>query len=224
MNARLFVTAMIATVALAAAAPAATVYTTHAGFAAATSAAGVDGFDGLSITGETRSPLARTAGSYSYVAAASNDFWGAGSGADPWLATSTAVDPIVFTGFTDDVRGVGGLFFASDIVGAYMAGDVTVTLVDESGSTSWTVASATTGSFVGFVSEGAITSLTVSAAQGATLTFTTVDDLTLALAATVTSAVPEPATWAMMLLGFGMVAATGRHRRRATRATRAICA
>ncbi len=33
----------------------------------------------------------------------------------------------------------------------------------------------------------------------------------------VTSAVPEPATWAMMLVGFGMVGATARYRRRATK-------
>jgi len=33
----------------------------------------------------------------------------------------------------------------------------------------------------------------------------------------VTSAVPEPATWAMMLVGFGMIGATARYRRRATK-------
>ncbi|WP_394648929.1 PEPxxWA-CTERM sorting domain-containing protein [uncultured Sphingomonas sp.] len=32
----------------------------------------------------------------------------------------------------------------------------------------------------------------------------------------VAAAVPEPATWAMMLLGFGMVGAASRHRRRST--------
>ncbi|MBD8546065.1 PEP-CTERM sorting domain-containing protein [Sphingomonas sp. CFBP 8760] len=30
-------------------------------------------------------------------------------------------------------------------------------------------------------------------------------------------AVPEPATWAMMLIGFGMIGATARYRRRATK-------
>ncbi len=33
------------------------------------------------------------------------------------------------------------------------------------------------------------------------------------------SAVPEPATWALMLVGFGMVGATARYRRRATKLT-----
>lgn len=33
------------------------------------------------------------------------------------------------------------------------------------------------------------------------------------------TAVPEPATWGMMLLGFGMVGAASRYRRRSTRAT-----
>jgi len=32
-----------------------------------------------------------------------------------------------------------------------------------------------------------------------------------------TAAVPEPATWAMMLVGFGMIGATARYRRRATK-------
>jgi hypothetical protein len=36
---------------------------------------------------------------------------------------------------------------------------------------------------------------------------------------TVTSAVPEPATWGMMIIGFGLVGASMRYRRRATRVT-----
>lgn len=38
------------------------------------------------------------------------------------------------------------------------------------------------------------------------------------LAFTVAAAVPEPATWAMMLVGFGMIGATARYRRRSTKA------
>ena len=38
-------------------------------------------------------------------------------------------------------------------------------------------------------------------------------------AITATTAVPEPATWAMMLLGFGMVAGAARYRRRSTAIT-----
>ena len=33
-----------------------------------------------------------------------------------------------------------------------------------------------------------------------------------------TAAVPEPATWAMMFVGFGMIGASARYRRRNTRA------
>jgi len=36
-------------------------------------------------------------------------------------------------------------------------------------------------------------------------------------ASVVTAAVPEPATWAMMLVGFGMIGATARYRRRTTK-------
>ncbi|MFS0770851.1 PEPxxWA-CTERM sorting domain-containing protein [Sphingomonas sp. 1P08PE] len=38
-------------------------------------------------------------------------------------------------------------------------------------------------------------------------------------AITATTAVPEPATWAMMLLGFGMVGAAARYRRRSSNVT-----
>lgn len=62
--------------------------------------------------------------------------------------------------------------------------------------------------FFGLTSTTAFTSITI---QGGANNFTVFDNVTLATANL--AAVPEPATWAMMLLGFGLVGATLRSRR-----------
>ena len=54
---------------------------------------------------------------------------------------------------------------------------------------------------------GALSSLTVSAVQGANPLWPTVDNLTLA------TAVPEPGTYAMLLAGLGVVGFIARRRR-----------
>lgn len=197
--------AILAAATLGGVAHAATVFTSQAAFDAATSAPGVDTFTGLSITGTTSSPITRSAGAYSYSAAVdTTSFFGAGTTANPWLSTNTATDSITFYGFAPTISGIGALFFGSDIDGLFRSGNIALSLVDSSGVTSFTIIGATTSSFVGFVSDGTITSLTVSAIQsGSTVLWPTVDNLTLAQG--LTSAVPEPSTWAMMILGFAGV-------------------
>ena len=181
------------------------VFTSQAAFNAATTAPGVDTFTGFSVTGSTPSPISRSAGAYSYSAAAeTTTFFGAGSVANPWLSTNTATDSITFSGFASIIRGVGGNFFGSDISGLFAPGDIVLSLTDSSGVTSHTIIGALTSSFVGFVSDGAITSLTIESVQPAsTFLWPTVDNFTLAQG--LTSAVPEPSTWAMMILGFAGV-------------------
>jgi len=128
----------------------------------------------------------RTAGSYGYTAAVPVDqsFFGAGSVADPWLATETVSDSITFNSFTGGIiRGIGGNFFDSDISGNFQSGNITLVATDASGPTSVTIVGATTTSFRGFVSDGAIISLVVTAVQTASSFWPTVDNLTLALAA-----------------------------------------
>jgi hypothetical protein len=87
-----------------------------------------------------------------------------------------------------------------------MSGEIVLTLTDSSGVASQTIISPTSASsFLGFVSDEAITSLTVSPVEtgiGLDL-FATIDNLTLAQG--VTSAVPESSTWAMMIFGFAGV-------------------
>jgi hypothetical protein len=93
-----------------------------------------------------------------------------------------AFDPITFNAFTGTVRAIGGNFFNSDISGAFAAGSITLTVTDASGPVTQTITGATTSSFLGFVSNGLITSLVVTAVQPTSgFLWPTVDNLTLAL-------------------------------------------
>lgn len=160
-----------------------TVYTTEASFLAAVSTPGVDTFTDFSITGNTPSPIYRSAGAYRYTAAVVDSFFGAGTTSNPWLSTNLAADPITFNWFTGSVRAIGGNFFGSNIGGMFAAGSVTLTATDASGRVTQTIAGATTSSFMGFVSNRPIRSLVVSAVQPTSGIFlwATVDNLTLAL-------------------------------------------
>jgi hypothetical protein len=189
-----------------------TVYTSQASFLAAVTSPGVDTFTGFSISGSTPSPIARTAGSYGYTAAVSTtSFFGAGTTGNPWLSTNTATDTITFSGFTGGANAIGGNFFDSDILGNFAAGSITLVASDTGGTSSYTITGATTGSFLGFTSTTGITGLTVAAVQPATPIWPTVDNLTLAIT-NAAPAVPEPASWAMMIAGFGLVGGAMRRR------------
>jgi len=187
-----------------------TVYNTQASFLAAVSAPGVDTFNDMPLT-SVPSPIGRTAGAYTYSGAVSTtSFFTAGTTADVWLSTNTATDSIIFSSFTSTVRGIGGLFFGSDINGAYLLGDLTLVAVDSAGATSTqTITGATTASFLGFVSSVPLTSLTVTGVQPVTgFLWPTVNNLTLGAAV-----VPEPQTYALMLAGLGFMGFVARRRR-----------
>lgn len=174
------------------------VFTSLAAFNAATSAQATDTFTGFSITGSTPSPITRAVGPYGYTAAVSTtSFFGGGTTGNPFLSTNTATDTITINTFTGGVTAVGGNFFGSDIAGLYSAGSVTMVATDSSGSVSQTIAPTAilTGSFLGFVSTGPMTSLTISAVQPATGGFLwpSVDNLVLAR-----TVVPEPASMSML--------------------------
>lgn len=196
-----------------------TVYTTQASFLAAVTAPGTDTFTGFNILNSTPSPITRSAGAYGYTATTNNlstvgafGFYGGGTSADPYLSTNNAADTMSFGTFTGGASAIGGNFFASNVGGLYTTGSVTVTAFDTSGSVFRTIAptGALTGSFLGFVSTTAVTSLTVASVQPSATTFVwpTVDNLTLAAVAPV----PEPGTYALMLAGLGLVGFAARRR------------
>lgn len=188
-----------------------TIYTDQASFLAAISAPATDTFNNLSITSSTPSPLNRTAGSYGYRATVSTtSFFGAGTNADHWLSTNTATDTITLTNFTGGVYGVGGNFFGSDINGSFAAGSVTLTATDASGTQTHTIVGASTGSFLGFVSDTGVTNVTLAAVQpNSNFLWPTANNVILGGQL---APVPEPATWAMMIAGFGLIGASMRRK------------
>jgi hypothetical protein len=179
-----------------------TVYTSQADFLAAVQAPGVDTFDDLTVMqyGET---LNRTAGAYTYDAYSATGLWGAGGdGGDYWLSDNVRVNPIVFSNFSGGVRGFGGNFFASDVLGQYTTGNLILTAIDGTALT-YSLAGATTTDFLGFVSTAPLLAVTLGT-DGGTY-WPTANNVVLA--------VPEPATYGMLLAGLGFIGMMSRRRR-----------
>jgi hypothetical protein len=171
-----------------------TIYTSQADFLAATSARGVDTFDDLEVV-PYASPLARSAGAYSYRASSGGDLFGAGSPGDVWLSTNVRTDAITFGNFSDGVSAVGGNFFGSDITGSFIPGtNMILTASDGTLTTTAYLNDTTVTSFVGFVSTAPLSSLVLTSGG---LYWTTANNLTLAMA----SPVPEPASYGLLLAG-----------------------
>ncbi len=188
-----------------------TVYTTPASFMAATSAVGIDTFNAEPLGGPVF-PHIGTAGPYGYSADATFDgIYFVGSVTDVWLSTNSPAETITFYDLGGGAQAIGGYFFATDFDGAVIAGlTMTLSATDASGTVTSNLFNSSPGSFMGFVSDGALISMTVDAAAPAVGdSFAAVNDLHLGLAA---SAVPEPITLALMLSGLGVVGARVRRR------------
>lgn len=196
-----------------------TIYTTQAAYLAAIGAPGVDTYNNLTPGTQYAASLTRTAGTYGYTVTdvaptgITPALYGAGSAADAWLTNNNNNSTITFSAFTGGVRGAGGFFFGTDLAGLFVAGGgngVTLTATDASGTVTTALVNPTTSSFVGFVSTTGLTGLTARATTGTASYWATVNNLTLGGATA--NAVPEPATWAMMMLGFGAMGAAMRRR------------
>lgn len=187
-----------------------TVYTTRASFVAAVSATtGTDTFNDLLPATSYAGPLSRSAGALGYEVDANDGIlYGAGSNFNPWLSNNQAAGTIDFYSFDAGVNAAGGRFFGSDISGMFQSGaTIYVTATDADGSVTQTVLDARRRSFVGFVSDGSLLGLSVSADQTDGPVWGTVNNLILA-------AVPEPATHAMFLAGLGVIGVVARRRMR----------
>lgn len=179
-----------------------TTYTNQADFLAAVSAPGYDSYDDLTIDlyGTT---LDRTAGAYAYQAYAAGGLYGAGTDTDHWLSTNLSLDPIVFQNFSSGVSAFGGNFFGSDISGAYVPNGNLVLTAEDGSTVTYALNGATQGTFLGFVSDTALSSVVLSTDGGAY--WPTANNVVLA--------VPEPASYGMMLAGLGCVGVIARRRR-----------
>jgi hypothetical protein len=184
------------------------VFTDRTAFLAAVQAPGIDTFNDLSIS-PFPSPLMRTAGAYSYQASTLiGDFYPGGSAADIWLTTDSATDTTTFSGFSAGVQAFGGYFFGSDITGAFSPGR-TMVLTATDGTISRTVnlANTTTSTFLGFVSTTPLTSVSLRGEGVPGIVYwATANNVILA-------AVPEPATYGMLLGGLALLGFAARRRR-----------
>lgn len=188
-----------------------TVYTTQFSFMAAVTGEATDTFEDLPGTAAVPGPLSRSVGPYTYTAAEGPNtptFYTAGL-FNVWLSTDNAVDTITFSDFTGGVGAIGGRFFGAQGSGTIARGaSILVSATDSDGTTSQTIVDATRFSFLGFVSDGALTSLTVSAIQpGHGSIFPAVNNLVLA------SVVPEPETYALLIAGLAGMGMLLRRRR-----------
>ena len=190
-----------------------TVYESSASFNAAITGAVTDTFNDLSET-LISSPLARTAGGYSYQVTAANGLFPGSVAGNRFMSTNTATDTLSFVNFSNGPSAIGGRFFSSNIAGQFTpSAQISVTATDSFGSVLEVILNPTTASFRGFTTNGTIVSLAVSGFNpdpAGPFFWPSVDDLTLGVA---DSAIPEPATWAMMLGGFGLAGSALRRRR-----------
>jgi hypothetical protein len=102
------------------------------------------------------------------------------------------------------VSAFGGNFFASDIAGQFVPNGTLVLTAVDGGSLTYDVYGATTSSFVGFVSTSPLSSVTLGVDGGSY--WPTANNVVLA--------VPEPATYGMVLAGVTVLGAAARRRRR----------
>lgn len=136
-------------------------------------------------------------GGFAYTLSAPGNLYYSGSfaGSNQPYATVT----ISFTG--TPVRAVGGNFFATLFDDSFFPAPITVTLGGGSPVT-FTPTSASAGSFIGFTSDSAITSLSFSAANVPFESlYAAVDNLTVGVVA-----VPEPPAALMAALGLAALA------------------
>lgn len=190
-----------------------TVYTTKTSFlAAAGPKAATDTFEDLVAGTQYAGPLSRSAGPVGYLSYVVNAddglLYGAGSKFNTWLSNNRAPGTIDFYSFDAGINAAGGQFFGSDINGKYAAGaTIYVTATDGDGSVTQEIPNAKRWSFVGFVSDGGLYTVSVSAEQADGPVWGTVNNLILA-------AVPEPQTNALLLAGLGVIATVVRRRTR----------
>ncbi len=200
-----------------------TVYTDKTSFLTAAVNPASDTFDDLLRFAGYGKTLTRSAGGYTYTATADFFLFGAslGSPIDKWLQGASSI--ITLNGFSPGISSFAGNFFNDDGSDTFLpGGDIRIVVTDSTGSFTQLITNATVDGFFGFVSDGIISQITVKSIAGSTgiLGEPAINNLTLGAIRAVDS-VPEPAAWAMLLTGFGMLGCAGRARRGSEQTVRA---
>jgi len=191
-----------------------TTYSSQASFLAAINGGSyLETFDGIAGLPQPSAPLNFSSGGFTYSVDTNptNSFFmagpgGSGGGGDVWVSTNSRTDQIIFTFTSGNIRAIGGLFFGSDINGAFAAGNVFIS-TDQTPQQLLTGTSSLT--FLGFISQSPFTTLTLSADQSVGALWPTANDFIVGNI----SAVPEPATWAMIGVGSMCFAGSSAYRR-----------
>jgi hypothetical protein len=198
-----------------------TIYTDRAAFLAALQPGSyTETFDALPYPGDFLGDSRDFSGSgFSFTASATDGLFSAGdSAADVWLSTNTATDTLTFTFTGGAPKAVGGNFFLSDVDGNSVNPDtVGLSVVAFDGVTTTPVSvsaanAASTTNFVGFISDTALTSLTVAVTGDNVFPFRWPTANNLTLGQPVPVPVPEPAT--LVSAGFAAVIGLAALRRR----------
>jgi hypothetical protein len=191
-----------------------TEYTSQSAFDAAAPAASTFGFNAGGVTSVEPNPA--TFGTLSFSDNVTAD--DTADGGIPLLFLVSATDTPTYgrdflsyqnenLGISAEIDSAGATAIGFSYGSNVPAGDATLTL---STGDSFTITPSTTASFIGFTSTSPITSVSVDYPNSFAFDLISVSSL---------SAVPEPASWAMMLVGFGGLGAAMRSRRKLTATT-----
>jgi hypothetical protein len=184
------------------------VYTDRASFLAAMPNVATDTFNDLAGGAVLAGPLARGLGSAAYRATVADtaglggadqalDFYPLSTGPNNVaLSNNYAPNALLFDQFAPQARGIGASFYSSGEGGDFLPGQaLAFTFMAADGMSSWLLHPTSADSFLGFIADGPIVSLSVRAVQGGPLNWVALDDLAI-------SAVPEPSS--ALLFGAGL--------------------
>lgn len=209
--------ATTATILIGAAAPAdatITITTSQSDFLASLSTVGEDTFDNLSS--RTNAATARSAGAFRYVAQGyPGGLARAGSASDYFLSTASNAASLILTNFSSGVSAIGANFFGTTGSGgiATMPFEIDIVADDLLGNvTVQRILNPTASTFIGFTSTDGFSEIGMLVYDHPTGIYPTINNLFMGTAAA-PAAVPEPATWALMLGGFALVGTTMRRKK-----------
>lgn len=188
-----------------------TTYSSLSAWLAAVSGSGLDTFNDLSLDVNNPPPsLSRSAGSFTYVARATEGLFAVGPVGDTWLSTNTANDVLSFDSFSPAVRGIGGLFFGTDIDGVLIpSGTLRVSWATSAGNGFLDLVNPSATTFFGLTVNGTITSLSLQdlTPDDEANYWPTANDLRLA------TVVPEPSTYLLVGMALAMLVVLRRWKR-----------